>query len=42
LIVELVSSTCHSVVLYGTPCTLDELKTELNTTICGLLHQFEV
>lgn len=42
LIVELVSSACYSVILYGTPCSLEELKPELNTSICGLLKQFEV
>jgi AcrR family transcriptional regulator len=41
-IVELVSSTCHSVILYDSPCTLEELKTELNQSIYGILHQFEV
>lgn len=42
LIVELVSSTCYSVILRGTPCSLDDLKPELNEAICGLLEQFEV
>jgi hypothetical protein len=41
-IVELVSSTCHSVILYDSPCTLKELKKELNQSIYGILHQFEV
>lgn len=42
MIVELVSASCYSVILYGTPCTLEELKAELDKTICGLLKQFEV
>ena len=42
MIVELVSASCYSVILYGTPCSLEELKAELDKTICGLLKQFEV
>lgn len=42
MIVELVSASCYSVILYGTPCSLEELKEELDKTICGLLKQFEV
>ena len=42
MIVELVSASCYSVILYGTPCSLEELKAELDETICGLLKQFEV
>ena len=41
MIVELVSASCYSVILYGSPCSLDELKPELGRTICGLLKQFE-
>lgn len=42
MIVELVSASCYSVILSGTPCSLEELKAELDKTICGLLKQFEV
>ena len=42
MIVELVSASCYSVILYGPPCSLEELKAELDKTICGLLKQFEV
>lgn len=42
MIVELVSASCYSVILYGTPCSLEELEAELDKTICGLLKQFEV
>ena len=42
MIVELVSASCYSVILYGTPCSLEKLKAELDKTICGLLKQFEV
>jgi AcrR family transcriptional regulator len=42
LIVELVSSACHSVILYNSPCSLEQLKPELNQSIYGLLHQFEI
>lgn len=41
MIVELVSASCYSIILYGSPCSLDELKPELGRTICGLLKQFE-
>ena len=33
LIIELVSSTCYSAILYGDPCSLDELKPHLYDTI---------
>ncbi|MDE6034526.1 MAG: TetR/AcrR family transcriptional regulator [Ruminococcus sp.] len=33
LIIELVSSTCYSAILYGEPCSLDELKPHLYNTI---------
>ncbi len=42
LIVELVNAACYSVILYGSPCTLEELKPELNRSVCGLIGQFEV
>lgn len=42
LIVELISSTCYNVILNKSPCTLEELKQELNEIICGVIHQFEI
>ena len=41
MIVELVSASCYSVILDGTPCSLEELKPELDRAICGLMKQFE-
>ena len=41
MIVELVSASCYSVILNGTPCSLEELKPELDRAICGLMKQFE-
>ncbi len=41
LIVELVSSSCYSVILKGTPCTPQELLPELNTAVKGMIKQFE-
>lgn len=42
MIVELVNSTCHSVVIYKSPVTLEELKPGLYKTIRGIIKQFEV
>ena len=33
MIIELVSSTCYSAILYSEPCTLSELKPHLYDTI---------
>ena len=42
MIVELVNSTCHSVVIYKSPVTLEELKPGLYKTIRGIIKQFEI
>ena len=42
MIVELVNSTCHSVILMGEPVTLEELKKELYGAIRDLIHRQEV
>lgn len=42
LIVELVSASSYSVILYQEPCTLEELKGELDRSIRGIIKQFEV
>ena len=42
MIVELVNSTCHSVVIYKSPVTLEELKPGLYRTIRGIIKQFEI
>lgn len=42
MIVELVNSTCYNVILQKQPITLEELKPDLNTAICNLIHQFEI
>ena len=40
MIVELVSATCYSVILYSEPCSLDKLKPELYASIRGIIAQF--
>lgn len=42
MIVELVSSTCYSAILYEQPCTLAELKPQLYSAILSLIKQFTV
>lgn len=42
MIVELVNATCYNVILKRQPVTLEELKPDLNTAICNLIHQFEI
>ena len=42
MIVELINSTCHNVILYEEPVTMDELKPELNALICDILHRQEI
>lgn len=42
MIVELVNATCYNVILQEQPVTLEELKPDLNTAICNLIHQFEI
>ena len=42
MIVELVSSTCYSAILYEQPCTLKKLKPQLYAAILSLLKQFSV
>ena len=42
MIVELINSTCHNVILYEEPVTMDELKPELNALICYILHRQEI
>lgn len=40
MIVELISSTCYSVILYKEPCALGKLKPDLYRTIRGIIKQF--
>lgn len=40
MIVELVSSTCYSTILYKEPCSLEAFKPELYKTIRGIIAQF--
>ncbi len=40
MIVELVSSTCYSAILYADPCDLDSLKPRLYQTVKGIVTQF--
>ena len=42
MIVELVNSTCHSVILMGEPVALEELKKELYGAIRDMIHRQEV
>ena len=42
MIVELVSATCYSSILYGEPCPLDKLKPDLYTAIRNIIAQFTV
>lgn len=42
MIVELISSTCYSAILYKEPCDLDKLKTELYPTIRDIIRRFTV
>lgn len=41
MIVELVSATCHNVLLNGEPVSIEELKPELFKATRSILHQFE-
>lgn len=40
MIVEMVSSTCYSAILYSEPCSLDELKPHLYRQIRLLIRSF--
>ena len=42
LIVELVSASAYSVILYQAPCTYETLKEELNQSVRTLIQQFEI
>lgn len=42
MIVELVNSTCHSVILKEEPVTLEVLKPELCGVICDIIHRQEI
>ena len=42
MIMELVNSTCHSVILQQQPVTLEELKPELAGVICDIIHRQEI
>jgi AcrR family transcriptional regulator len=42
MIVELVSSTCYSVILDHDPADIGELKPELDTAIIDIIRQFEI
>lgn len=39
MIIELVSSTCYSAILYKEPCSIDELKPHLYDTIKAIISQ---
>ena len=40
MIVELVSATCYSAILYREPCSMEQLKPELYRTIRNIIAQF--
>ena len=40
MVVELISSTCYSTILYKEPCTIEQLKPELYKTIRAIINQF--
>ena len=42
MIIELVSSTCYSAILYKDPCSLDELKPHLYETIRTIISMHRV
>jgi len=42
MIVELVNATCHNVILFQEPVSLEELKPELDGMICDILHRQEI
>ena len=42
MIIELVSSTCYSAILYSEPCSLDELKPYLYNSIKLIISQHEL
>ncbi len=39
MIIELVSSTCYSAILYEDPCSLEQLKPHLYDTICMIISR---
>ncbi|MDE6677573.1 MAG: TetR/AcrR family transcriptional regulator [Ruminococcus sp.] len=41
MIIELVSSTCYSAILYSEPCSLDELKPHLYETIRLIIERYK-
>ena len=42
MIIELVSSTCYSAILYSDPCTLNELKPYLYDTVRLMIAQHKL
>ncbi len=42
MIVEMINSTCHNVILYQDPVTLEELKPELYSMIRYIIHRMEI
>ncbi len=42
MIVEMINSTCHNVILFQDPVTLEELKPELYSVIRYMIHQMEI
>lgn len=42
MMVELINSTCHSVILDGTPVSLKDLKPDLYQTLRNIIAQFEI
>lgn len=42
LIVEIVSASCYSVILFDSPCSLEQLLRELDQSVRALIKQFEI
>ncbi len=42
MIVELVSASCYSVILYDSPCSLEQLLEELKRSVRSMIRQFEI
>ena len=40
MIVELISATCYSAILYKEPCALEDFKPDLYRTVRGIIRQF--
>lgn len=42
LIIEMISGSVHSVILYNQPMTLEELKPSLHEAVRGIMRQFQI